>query len=200
MATPGPSPTQEVWFKLLKDAEIARNYQAIGVVTQPWVPRSPNPILDSLIPSLLYMRVGSIIDEAFEEYIESNDLTMGRAYREDFNGRTRFLADQNRLNDSTRVHGIRTRRNELAHEAKASCDWPELDGAIESAHVELQHLGLVGPRPQYSFFFERTPRSISFEPTTIINDYRYGLKEGDRLVVEVAWSYQFGAPTVRPPE
>ncbi len=117
MTTSDASTTQEVWFKFLRDTVFAKNYQSIGVVAQPWVPRSPNPILDELLPSLLFTRLCSILDEALGEYIDSIGIVIARPYRDDLNGRIRILADQGRLNDPGRLHDIRRRRNTLAHEA-----------------------------------------------------------------------------------
>ena len=126
---------------------------------------------------------------------------MPAPYKNDFNGRICFLASQGRLNDTSNVHNLRRRRNELAHEATQSCHWSEVDAGIDLAQAELQHLGFVGPRPQLEFYGQRVPRTP--EPGYLIAfDFCYGLKTQGEKVIEVSWVTQTApagsSPTASP--
>jgi hypothetical protein len=188
-STAGMMNIPEIWATFLIETELARNVKKAHYLSGLRSP-APDPIGDRIIPSLLYLRLGSILAEAFEEYIDNNGLTMTKPYRNDLNGRICFLADQGRLGDPSKVHDLRRRRNELAHEATRSCDWSEVDAAIDVAQSELQHLGFVGPRPQFEFYGNRSPRTG--EPFAF--DYCYGLKSNGEKVVEVTWATQTSFP------
>jgi hypothetical protein len=196
MSTAGTTNIPEIWWTYLIETELMKHVKKVQFLNGSRLP-APDPIGDRMIPSLLYLRLGSILDEAFEEFIDGNGLTMAKSYKNDFNGRICFLADQGRLYDPSKIHDIRRRRNELAHEAMKSCEWSEVDAAINVAQSELQHLGFVGPRPQLEFFGQRVPRT----PDTgyfIAHDYRYGLKSGGETVVEITWVAQTRTPGSSP--
>jgi hypothetical protein len=128
-------------------------------------------------------------------YMSINGLALTGAYRDDFNGRTCLLADQGRLKDATKIHAIRKRRNSLAHDASQSCRWEELDNAVNDGHPELQHLGIVGRRPDYKFFGEGSGPRASTRGAEYAQDFVYGLKEDGKRVVAVSWSVDFGEKT-----
>ncbi|HJT79215.1 MAG TPA: hypothetical protein VJ739_18610 [Gemmataceae bacterium] len=184
--------TQKIWTTFLMEAELAKHYKMANVISSVGGPPAPNPILDMLLPSLLYMRLGSLIDEGLVEYLDLQGLFLTKGYRDDFNGRTCFLDDQGKLNDAAKIHAIRKQRNLLAHEADQSCTWDVLAGAIFDGHAELQHLGLVGSRPVYEFFGERSGIKASQRGHKFAMDYVYGLKEGGRPVIKVSWTVDFG--------
>jgi len=79
------------------DLELAKNYKAVSVLATVGGLPAPNPLLDVLLPSLLYVRMSSALDEALEEYIDRSGLNFGKPYKNDFNGRICFLADNDRL-------------------------------------------------------------------------------------------------------
>ncbi len=115
----------------------------------------PNPLVDGILPSLLFVRLGSLLDHALREYISQNGLMPDRTYRGDFNGRIAFMADSGLLLHATAWHAIREKRNLLAHTLWNKCDWPVLQQAIDTADDELRHLGMAGPKPVFEFFGEQ---------------------------------------------
>ncbi len=185
--------TQKVWTTFLMEAELAKNHKMANVMSGGLggLP-APNPILDMLLPSLLYVRLGSLIDEALAEYIDLHGLVIAKPYKEDFNGRTCFLADQGRLNDAAKIHAIRKQRNLLAHEANQSCTWEVVAAAITEGHAELQHLGIVGVRPVYEFFGERSAMKAGNPGYAFSQDYCYGLKENGQRVIGISWTVNYG--------
>jgi hypothetical protein len=100
------------------------------------------------------------------------------------------------LNDAGKVHAVRKQRNLLAHEAGQSCTWQALASAIADGHAELQYLGMVGPRPAYEFFGERSGIKASARGHKFAQDYVYGLKDNGRPVMEVKWTVDFGGDGV----
>jgi hypothetical protein len=67
-AVPTPATEmQKAWTTFLMEAELANNYKMANVLTGIGGLSAPNPVLDLLLPSLLYVRLGSLIDEALAE-------------------------------------------------------------------------------------------------------------------------------------
>lgn len=192
MTTSGTGKIQDRWLTFLMDAELAKNYRMANMIASSGQPPAPNPILEALLPSLLYVRLGALLDETFEEYITGNGLVMGRSYRNDFNGRITFLNDQGLLKDASILHALRQKRNQVAHEASHFCTWRELEDAIAIADTELQHLGLVGSRPKYEFYAERNPRKKPEPGYVLTFDYCYGLEVDGEKAVEVSWTVHHG--------
>ncbi len=184
--------TQDGWLTFLMEMELAKHYKMAAMIVNAGRPTAPNPILEQLLPSLLYVRLGAFLDETLEEYIIANGLVMSKPYRNDFNGRITFLHDQGRLRDAAKIHALRAKRNSLAHGAMNSCTWAELEDATGIADAELQHLTLVGPRPKYEFFGERNPRAVPDPGDVITFDYCYGLKDGGKKTIEVTWTVHVG--------
>jgi hypothetical protein len=182
---------QNTWKTLLMHVELAKNYKMANMIAGLGQPPAPNPILETLLPSLLLVRLGALVDETFEEYITSNSMVMDRSYRNDFNGKIKFLNDEGRLNDATGLHNLRLKRNELAHEASRSCTWADLEGAIGIVDAEFQYLGLIGPRPKYEFYAERTPRPQTNPGYALTFDHCYGLKVEGRKAIEVSWTVNY---------
>lgn len=189
MSPSGTSNVAQGWQKFLMDVELAKNYGRVAVLGMVGASSPPNQLLEVLLPSLLYIRLGLVLDEALEAYIQGNGLTNIR--KQDFNGRICFLADQGRLKDAGKLHAIRGRRNELAHDTTAydptvatACSWSELDQSIDSVDVELQHLGLAGPRPEYRF---HAGHEMVGGPGFLANDYFYSLLLDGETVFKVRW-------------
>ncbi|HWE36494.1 MAG TPA: hypothetical protein VG406_08010 [Isosphaeraceae bacterium] len=186
---------QSSWNGFLVDAELAKHYQMANMLAAGGHLPAPNPILEALLPSLLYVRLGALVDDALEQFISMKGLVMPGKYRTDFNGRITFLDDQGYLKDANKIHNLRKRRNELAHEASRSCSWVDLDEATNVIDAELQHLELSGPRPAYEFYAERQPREQA-EPGYLMSmDYSYGLKVGGHIVAEVRWTKNLSGPS-----
>jgi len=174
----------------LMEAELAKHYKMANIISSFGGAPAPNPILDMLL--LLYIRLGSLIDEALTEYMDKHGLALAKGYRDDFNGSICFLADQGKLADSAKLHAIRKQRNLLTHEAKQSCTWQVIADAITEAHAELQHLGMVGARPAYEFYGERSAAKAAKCGKGFAQDICYGLKENGLSVLEVSWTITFG--------
>src|SRR5262249_19026249 len=106
----------------------------------PWTEISGNPLLkDLLIPSVFYIRSVSLLDRGLDEIIKARGVVVPRSYlgrggKLYLSGRIRFLSDQGVLQNGTRLHEIRERRNALAHEVDAEIDWRGFE--MDAAEVE----------------------------------------------------------------
>lgn len=176
------------WYGLLREIELAKNHKMANVITS-LGPPAPNPILDYLLPSLLFIKMVSLLDEALDFYIDAQALTMPRSYRGDLNGRINFLNDHSILTSAASLHDIRTKRNQLAHQmSHQGLTWEVLDNDLNTVETELQHLGLVGDRPIYEFYAEKSRMKDSpKEDVAFRVEYCYGLKENDEKVIQVSW-------------
>jgi hypothetical protein len=189
--TSGANNTWSNWKTFLMDTELAKHYKLANMVSGIG-PSAPNPILEALLPSLLYMRFGALFDEVLEDYIATNNLTMSSQYRNNLHGRITFLNDFGKLKDAAKLHDIRDKRNQIAHDATQSCTWRDLEEAIMNVDIELQHLGLVMGKPQYEFYAERQPREQPESGYMMTFACCYGLKVGNTKVVEVSWLENIG--------
>jgi hypothetical protein len=184
------TPNQTAWRTFLMDVELARNYMYVNAVYS--IPRGPqprNPILDSILPSLFYVRLGSILDDFFEGYITSSGLVMSKSDQNTFGGRIKYLTREQLLKDASKVDSLRERRNDLAHEASRSCTWDELDQAIDVVDAELQHLGLSGPRPHFDFYAVREAPTNPTDPRYLMSTrYCFGLNRDGKSVIEFGWT------------
>ena len=176
----------KAWHRLLQELELARNYHMpyllFGISGT-----FRNPLLEYLLPSLLYVRLVSILDEALVFYIKHHGLTVPKKYKKSLYGRIEFLNDQGLIADYATLHKIRKFRKILAHEVSAKTDWAKLDTDLNTIEHEFQKLGFVSDRPQYEFFGERSGMRECDEPgVAFAQDYKFGIKCNNRVTMEVS--------------
>ncbi len=180
-------PIYEGWRNFLIETAFAKDYKTPYVI-ESGGPVANNPVLDSLLPSLLIVKLASLVDEALSRYISQKNLSMPKKYRTDFNGKINFLRDSGHLKDAARLHKLRDSRNDLAHEPKGKATWDELETAVEVANEELQHLGFVGARPKFEMSAERVSVD-SVEPKYLMSfNYSVTLRSEGKKVAEFTWS------------
>jgi hypothetical protein len=186
-------PVRDSWSTYLIEVQLAKNYTKVNL--DAWESQHSNPILEILLPSLLYIRLVSLLDEALKEYVVAS-----MPSKTNLDGRIDFLHDQGRLKDAARLHAIRLTRNALAHDPSRSCSWGDLEAANEAVGIELQALGLVGPRPTYEFYAERSLPVPPTEPGYLFSQvYGFGLKLECKKFVEFKWTVNRGDAPNSPP-
>lgn len=178
---------EKSWQRLLQEMELAKNYhlpyQLDGGLA------SKNPVLEYLLPSLLYIKLVAILDEALAHFVAQAQLTMPRPYRKDLNGRIDFVCDCGFLGRPGLLHEIRDLRNSLAHETSGNISWASLESDLAIIQEELRLLGLVGERPEYRYFGERGQAQDSEEPgIAYTQDYRYGLTRDGQVTTEISFT------------
>ena len=177
------------WRRLLLELELARNHHRPYLLSSFTSHLHRNPILEYLLPALLYVKTVSILDEALAFQIETQGLLLRPHYQNTLKGRIDCLADQGILTKPETLHIIRERRNEIAHEADSQATWDELNADLDFMEEVLKQLGFVGERPQYEFYARRSGGEASSEPGVLFTqEYRYGLKENGQIAIEVSWT------------
>lgn len=180
------------WDSFLLHAVLAQHYKIAGTVSSGITNASPNPVLEEILPSLLFVRLGALFDDVLDLYITENTLPFGKPYRADFNGRVSFLDDRSSFADIDAVHSLRLKRNRLAHEFETSCTWTELNVAIQTIQREFEHLGLAGKMSKYEFYAEKSAAKESSKGYMCSYDCCYGIKRNDVRALEVTWQVHVG--------
>jgi len=170
MFTPPNQAIFDQWNRFLIDAELARKYEVpYQLYARQHLPVPRNPILERLLPSLLYVRLCAILDDALQCHIRTKKLKLptkdkqgkrfrfqkdsqGNMTRADLDSCIRLLGEGNLLQDSNKLQTIRGRRNDIAHKIDQSATWEEFWNAVSCVEGELQHLGFVGKRPRISVY------------------------------------------------
>ena len=148
-----------------------------------------NPILEQLLPSLLHIKAVTILDAALKEVLATGNLSVPRTYGRGLKARTEFLNDQGLLQDVTLLHRIRELRNDVAHEFDERVTWTVLDEDLAAIHAVLQSFGLVGPRPNFEAFAERSGARESTDPDVLFAlDHTFGLREGTKIAAQITWT------------
>lgn len=178
----------KAWHRFLQEVELAKNYH-MPYLLNGLGGTFRNPLLDYLLPSLLYVKLAVILDEALMFFIDHRNFIVPKKYRESLHGRIEFLEDQRMIANCSALHDIRDRRNLLAHEVSATITWEDLDADLDTVENELQHLGFVGDRPDYKYFGERSVMKECDEPgIAFAQDFRFGIKCDNRVTMDVAFT------------
>lgn len=173
------------WLRLLREATMAPRYA--DLYTAEFGPLVPNPLLDFLLPNLLFVKVMSVLDEALEFYIDNTSSLSGVNNKKLFD-RINVLDNMGLISDVTALHDLRKLRNDIAHETIVQIDWLKLENAINTVEKQLQQLGFVGDRPLYETFSGRNVELPSSHPEAFKTFHYYvGLKEDKKVVVFLAW-------------
>lgn len=170
------------WYRFLVELELGRNHARPAILSG-GIPES-NPLVDAILPALLYIKLASLVDEILAEHLDVIGELLPKGYNKNLGGRIRFCKDKSFLSDAGKLISLASKRNELAHESDAECTWAELDDSADAVQAELEHFGLVGPRPSFAYFGERYQVPPNGPGIMATMEYRYGVKEGDRVVAE----------------
>ena len=175
------------WKRFLLELELARNYFRPYLLFGGGTAR--NPLLDGLLPTLLYVRMAELLDDAFEVHLQDAKLRVPKKLGNSFDRRIEFLEERGVLKEPADVCRIKDRRNELAHEGKKHATWEEVDADLIFIENELQNLGFVGHRPSFEYFGERSAFRDSSEPdVSAERDFKVGLKSEGKVVAEFGWT------------
>jgi hypothetical protein len=99
------------------------------------------------------------------------------------------LNDKSLIANYAGLHSIRDLRNLLAHQVSETTTWDNLKADLDTVENELQHLSLVGDRPCYEYFGERSAMRDCNEPgIAFAQDFRFGIKCDDRVTMEISFT------------
>lgn len=188
MTAPLNADMQQAWNRFLQEVELARNYH-MPYTLNGFGGTFRNPLLDYLLPSLLYVKMVAILDEALSFYMSNRSLKLPKKYKKSLHGRIEYLNDQSLISNYTSLHDVRDLRNLLAHEGSETTTWDNLNGDLDTVENELQHLGFVGDRPSYEYFGERSAMRECDEPgVAFAQDFRFGIKCNDRVTMDFSFT------------
>ena len=189
MTAPLSAEIQKAWNRFLQEVELAKNYHMPYLLDGIGGGTFRNPLLDYLLPSLLYVKMVAVLDEALVFYISDHGLNAPKKYKKSLHGRIEFLNDQSLIANYASLHAVRDLRNLLAHEVSENATWDNLHADLDTVENELQHLGFVGDRPNYEYFGERSAMRGCDEPgIALAQDFRFGVKCNDRLTMEFSFT------------
>jgi len=182
-------------FKSIGMSRISRIIPQIPDIT-------PSPVkgalLSTMLPSLHYLAIVAMLDEALAEYVEVNNIsTMPNLL-----GRINAVSSVVSSIDAAMLQEIRERRNSIAHEPDSILSrpvtWDELDEAIGHVCRSIKQLGLIGDTPQIVAFYERTPELFLDElgpnGERIRHKYTIGAKINDEVFMEFSHEISFFPP------
>lgn len=174
------------WEAFLIDVALASHYHLPHTLDTGGAER--NIIVDRLLPSLLYLKMVTVLDEALDAHLTRNGVQLTRPYRDDLNGRINYLRDNGRLPHAVELHRIRQTRNDIAHTQLREVPWGELEADILPTHAALAHLGFVGDRPEFTVEGERKPDG-SPPPPGIEYVVKYTITVKSRGVRRAEWTW-----------
>jgi len=166
--------TYESWLRHLTDITFAKSRHMI-TVAEGVIP-GPDYVGVTLLPSLLYVRTVSILDEALEEYANDRELSIPKKYHRSLGGRIEFLDSLGLLHTPQDLRDVKDRRNEIAHDSNKAASYDDLAQAVDIVEAALQHLNFVGPRPHAAAHAECMARATPNPGALITHDYTYGVK------------------------
>ncbi len=176
---------ESAWRKLLQEIVLAKNYPGfylmIGVAPTTLI---QHPILEQLLPTLLFVNLVSLFDEALQAHLDSstprNKLRTLEKRIDHFSAAGLFVGPTDAL------HSLRHRRNVLAHETGASATWAEVDAGVAVVGRELANLHAISAevREPYVWFAEKSGLEESSDPIALFEErYDFGLNQENRPVL-----------------
>ena len=179
---------QKAWHRFLQEVQLAKNYH-MPYLLNGFGGTFRNPLLDYLLPSLLYVKMVAILDDALVFFIGDRGLTVPKKYKKSLHGRVEYLDNQSLIANYAALQRIRDLRNLLAHEVSETTTWDNLNADLDTVENELQHLGFVGDRPDYEYSGERSAIHDCDEPgIAFAQDFRFGIKCNDRVTMEISFT------------
>ena len=178
------------WRQLRLEAEAAEHYPSSYALYIAQTHR--DVLLDGLLPQLLYVKAAAILDDAMDLWLSNNRYQLRHPYRNDLNGRLEYLKDKNLLQGVDILHGVRAKRNELAHEPDSKCQWATLRQDMVLIENALVSLGLARRTGDLQYFAERSAMQASQEPGVAFSrTFSYGVKESGKLALEIKFRQNF---------
>lgn len=136
--------TDRAWRWFEQELLYVRNYDLLARMQARTIV-SRNPLLDRMLPGLLLLKSVALLDAALAGYMQRN---LPERNAENLHAKIAVLASEGRLGSAELLHGVRRRRNAVAHEPSAVLTWPELDADVGVVRDALVELGVVQRLPQ----------------------------------------------------
>jgi hypothetical protein len=187
------------WRRFLIDVTFGRHYPAYYSMSALHVRGARrNPILDNLLPSLLYIKAVAILDAALLSKLDEHGVKPKQfGHRNDLYGRIETAAAAGVIANKGVLHGIRSLRNDVAHEFAEKTDWKTLDRDIKGINDALQEMGFAGALPSLNVRWQRSPKQELKDASAVLGfDYWIAVVEGDSVWAEVRYDEEFLPPAL----
>ena len=181
---------EKAWYRLRIEAKAAENYPLSYSLYINQTHR--DKLLEQLLPSLLYIKAVSILDDSLGIWLSDNNIKLSKPYFDNLNGRISYLDDNNIIKNASELHRIRKNRNLLAHEPETNCEWNKLNEDINHIEDCLVSLGLARVTGKLEYFAERSAMEWNNEPgITGSRNFKYGVKDQGRVSFQISWTQKF---------
>jgi len=178
---------RSAWRQFRLETETVKNYPSSFALHAGHTHR--DVLLDQLVPTLLYIKGASILDDALSIWLTNHGHLLGKQYRNDFNGRIRYMNEKSLYQKCTELHNIRKKRNDFAHEPGIHTNWLVLESDTLKIEECLLSLGLVTETKKLEYFAERSALQESNNPkVAFTRRFSYGVKENGKTALEIAWN------------
>lgn len=176
------------WRVFLLEWELAKHYHYPYLLYMGRTNR--NPLLDQLLPSLLFLRATSLLHEGLKLSIAIRELVLPKdKYKDSLHGRISFLDDEGILSNGKGLHDIRKRRNDIAHGSMSATTWDKLAQDVDKIETTLQQLEIVSARPHLEYYGERSAMQWLEDPKILgTRDFKCGVKENGKPAIEFSWT------------
>jgi hypothetical protein len=147
--------SKDAWKRFRLESEAAKNYPlsyALGAAGA----THRDMLLEQLLPTLLYVKGASILDDSLSVWLQDNDHVLRKPYRNDFNGRISYLNDKSLYAECDKLHQVRSKRNTFAHEPGVYSNWQELESDTQVIEKCLVSFGLAANSKTLEYFAERS--------------------------------------------
>jgi hypothetical protein len=183
---------QSKWNRLLQVMLICKNHKFIQSISSINSSMSPNPVIECVLPSLLFIQFMSLFEEAAIKKIQLEGWKLQK--KENLYNLIEFLSLNDSILDYSIVDSIRVIRNDVAHNLRF-IDWSYLSDTVDIIEKELQNWRLIGNRPNYQVFANRSQAKIlETEDFTISFDYEFGILLSDEKVFTCSWTTTHSLP------
>jgi len=178
---------RSAWRQFRLETETAKNYPSSYALYVGHTHR--DILLEQLLPTLLYIKGASILDDSLAIWLADNGHVLRRPYRNDFNGCICYMDDNSLYGKCTELHNIRGNRNNFAHEPGIHTNWQALESDVLIIEECLLSFGLVAETKKLEYFAERSALQDSDDPkVAFTRRFSYGVKENGKLALEIAWN------------
>ncbi|MDR4520935.1 MAG: hypothetical protein R3E36_10120 [Nitrosomonas sp.] len=178
---------RSAWRQFRLEAETAKNYPTSYALYVGSTHR--DILLEQLLPTLLYIKAASILDDSLSIWLTDNGHVLKNPYKNDFNGRICYLDDNSIYGKCAELHNVRRKRNAFAHEPKVKSNWQELESGVLTIEECLVFLGLAAETKKLEYFAERSGMQGADDPNVAFTRrFSYGVKEDGKLALEIAWN------------
>lgn len=183
------SPIGEAWRDFELMAAASREYPLFYRVTG-LGPTPRNPILDEILPTLLFVRAMSLLDHALIHLVnEHTAKSEVGPKKNNLASRIDWAAETYPALNALLLHEGRDRRNEIAHEPTGKLDWKEFDERITLIHSTLQSLKAIGPRNSYKCKATRQPIDKVEKPDVLFQfEYEFEVEENGKRALTIRWT------------